>query len=72
MPHRVFEREERTFSSGCIRVERPFELAELLLDDPVKWNQESIQTLIASQKTATIHLPEHITVLLRLFQIPQR
>ncbi|MGD8959210.1 MAG: L,D-transpeptidase family protein [Desulfobacteraceae bacterium] len=60
----LFEREERTFSSGCIRVERPFELAELLLGNPVKWNQESIQTLIASQKTATINLPEHIPVLL--------
>ncbi|UCF90068.1 MAG: L,D-transpeptidase family protein, partial [Desulfobacterales bacterium] len=30
----LFEREDRTFSSGCIRVEKPFELAELLLDNP--------------------------------------
>ena len=30
----LFARDERAFSSGCIRVERPFELAELLLDGP--------------------------------------
>ena len=39
----LFERTERTFSSGCIRVEQPFELAELLLDDPVKWNREGLE-----------------------------
>jgi murein L,D-transpeptidase YcbB/YkuD len=39
----LFEREDRTFSSGCIRVEKPFELAELLLDNPAKWNPESIK-----------------------------
>lgn len=60
----LFEREERTFSSGCIRVEKPFELAELLLDNPTKWSQEVIQTIIASKKTTTINLPVHIPVLL--------
>jgi murein L,D-transpeptidase YcbB/YkuD len=45
-------------------VEKPFELAELLLDDPTQWNKESIKSLIASQKTSTINLPEHIPVLL--------
>jgi murein L,D-transpeptidase YcbB/YkuD len=60
----LFEREDRTFSSGCIRVEKPFELAELLLDNPTKWNQESIKAVIASKKPYTIALPEHISVLL--------
>lgn len=60
----LFERQDRTFSSGCIRVEKPFELAELLLDNPSKWNQESIKAIIASKKTYTIALPEHIPVLL--------
>lgn len=60
----LFEREERTFSSGCIRVEKPFELAELLLDNPDEWNRERFKALVASQKTATINLPEHIPVVL--------
>ena len=60
----LFESENRTFSSGCIRVEKPFELAELLLGNPVKWNQESFNAVIASKKPHTILLPEHIPVLL--------
>lgn len=38
----LFARAERTFSSGCIRVERPFELAELLLRDDPAWQPEKI------------------------------
>ena len=30
----LFEKDERAFSSGCMRVQRPLELAALLLDDP--------------------------------------
>jgi L,D-transpeptidase YcbB len=34
-PHRaLFEQADRAFSSGCIRIEDPLELAVLLLDDP--------------------------------------
>jgi murein L,D-transpeptidase YcbB/YkuD len=60
----LFESENRTFSSGCIRVEKPFELAELLLRNPAKWNQESFNAVIASKKPHTIMLPAHIPVLL--------
>ncbi len=42
----LFEKEERAFSSGCIRVQRPLELAELLLDDPKAWNAETIARVI--------------------------
>jgi murein L,D-transpeptidase YcbB/YkuD len=60
----LFDRTERTFSSGCIRVENPFEFAELLLDDPRKWNPESIQALLDSEKPQTIFLKEPLTVML--------
>lgn len=38
-----FSREQRTISSGCIRVERPFELAERLLTLNSSWTQENIR-----------------------------
>ena len=60
----LFEHKDRTFSSGCIRVEKPFELAELLLDNPAKWNQETFKTIIASKKPQTITLPKPIPVML--------
>ena len=37
----LYDQDQRTFSSGCIRVQKPFELAELVLNDP-QWNQQSI------------------------------
>jgi murein L,D-transpeptidase YcbB/YkuD len=60
----LFERDERTFSSGCIRVQKPFELAELVLHDPVRWNAASIETAKASGKTQTVHLEKSLPVLL--------
>jgi murein L,D-transpeptidase YcbB/YkuD len=60
----LFDRTDRAFSSGCIRVEKPFELAELLLNDPEKWNREEIERAIESGKTRTVFLPEPMPVLL--------
>ncbi|MGC1955994.1 MAG: murein L,D-transpeptidase, partial [Gammaproteobacteria bacterium] len=50
--------------SGCIRVERPFELAELLLEDAEHWNAERIQRVLASGQTETVHLASPVPVLL--------
>jgi murein L,D-transpeptidase YcbB/YkuD len=65
----LFDREQRTFSSGCIRVEHPLELAELLLDDSTKWNAESIAKVLESGKTQTVMLAEPLTVLLLYWTI---
>ena len=59
----LYEQDQRTFSSGCIRVDRPFELAELVLDDP-QWDQASIQQLIASGETRTVNLKRPVPVLI--------
>lgn len=42
---RLFNKRERAFSSGCVRVDKPLELAELLLNDSLKWNMDAIQKL---------------------------
>lgn len=64
-PHKeLFSQEDRTFSSGCIRIEKPFELAELLLADPLKWNLSSLMKVVSSSKTKTLYLPRTVTVLL--------
>jgi murein L,D-transpeptidase YcbB/YkuD len=60
----LFDRTERAFSSGCIRTEKPFELAEILLNDPEKWNQQSFKQVIDSRKTQTVILPKPVPVLL--------
>ena len=59
-----FDRTVRTFSSGCIRVKDPLKLAELLLDDPEKWNAAAIEATIDTKKTQTVYLKKPIPVML--------
>jgi murein L,D-transpeptidase YcbB/YkuD len=58
----LFDRESRAFSSGCIRVEDPLELARLLLRRG--WDEDRINDVIAAGRTETISLDDPITVLL--------
>jgi len=59
-----FEASDRAFSSGCVRVDRPLELAELLLADPSTWNAEKIGKTIEGGRTQNVTLPDKMPVLL--------
>ena len=39
----VFQRDSRSISHGCVRVERPFELAHFVLDQPDEWLLDRIR-----------------------------
>jgi len=60
----LFEKDERTFSSGCIRVERAFELAELVLNDPAQWTQQTMAEVVATKKMQTVNLARPVPVLI--------
>jgi murein L,D-transpeptidase YcbB/YkuD len=60
----LFARDERAFSSGCIRVDRPFELAELLLADPEDWSMAKIRAAVGSGETRTVKLARPVPVLI--------
>jgi murein L,D-transpeptidase YcbB/YkuD len=60
----LFEQDTRLFSSGCIRVQKPFELTELVLNDPVKWNKAAIDAVVATGKTQTVNLAKPVPVLI--------
>lgn len=64
----LFERNQRAFSSGCIRVMRPFELAELLLDDP-QWTWQRIEEVVKSKQTTRINLKKPVTVILMYWTV---
>jgi murein L,D-transpeptidase YcbB/YkuD len=59
----LFDRADRSFSSGCIRVENPFELAEILLGRD-GWTQERFSEVLDSGKERTVFLSEPVPVLL--------
>jgi len=60
----LFEKDERTFSSGCIRVQKAFELAELVLNDPVQWNQATMAEVVKAKAMKTVNLAKPVPVLL--------
>lgn len=61
----LFSRIKRAYSSGCIRLERPFELAEYFLQDNAQLTNENIPDILNSNKTTYVKLknpiPIHIT-----------
>jgi murein L,D-transpeptidase YcbB/YkuD len=69
-PHpELFDKEERAFSSGCIRVEDPLHLADLLLEHEADWSRERIDEVIASEKTTSVTLEKPIPVLLSYWTV---
>ena len=58
-----FDRTHRMFSHGCVRVEHPFALAALALDDP-HWTADALVAAAASGKTRTIVLAKPLPVLI--------
>ena len=60
----LFSRNQRTFSSGCIRISNPVELAEYLLKFDPKWTRDTIKTASTSGKQRVVNLPRAMPVYL--------
>jgi murein L,D-transpeptidase YcbB/YkuD len=60
----LFNQTVRTFSSGCIRIEQPLELAEYLLRADPAWSRPAILAAIDRGVEQTVRLPEPIRVYL--------
>ena len=64
-PHReLFDRPERAFSSGCIRIENPLRLAELLLDNPAQNSMSDLRAIVDSRKTQRINVRPKVPVII--------
>ena len=63
----LFGRSVRAFSSGCLRLEKPLELALLLLDDPARWSAETLAAELDRGATRTIVVGRETPVLLLYF-----
>lgn len=58
----LFARPRRDFSHGCIRVERPLELAEFVLADPA-WSHAEIERATRGDRTLRVELKVAVPVL---------
>jgi len=52
----LFARTARSFSSGCIRLERPLDLAAYLLRDLPSWTPEAVNDAVARLRDHTVRL----------------
>lgn len=59
----LFRFKDRALSSGCIRVEKPLELAHALLQHQ-RWDRNSIDEVIGQAQTRAVHLKDPIPVYL--------
>lgn len=58
----LFDRAARAFSHGCVRIERPEELAAWVLSGDPEWTPEAIQDALDSGRERAVELPEPIPV----------
>jgi murein L,D-transpeptidase YcbB/YkuD len=58
----LFQKTARAFSSGCIRIEKPVELAEYLLRGDPRWNRDAILNAIDRRVEQTVQLREAVPV----------
>lgn len=58
-----FARDARAVSSGCIRVEDPFDLAVLLLSDAPEWSPDKIRNAMQQTKEQTVLLKVPVDVM---------
>ncbi|MGB9464294.1 MAG: L,D-transpeptidase family protein [Candidatus Acidiferrum sp.] len=60
----LFSRSRRDFSHGCIRLEKPAELAEWVLRDNPDWTPERIRAAMDGEQTQEVALTHPIPVLI--------
>lgn len=63
----LFSRQQRAFSSGCIRVQGVFQLAQMLFEDT--GTQADIDSLIVAGETRNIHLKRSVPVILHYWTV---
>jgi murein L,D-transpeptidase YcbB/YkuD len=62
-PHQaVFEQTERDVTHGCIRLENPHQLAEVLLRETPGWSREQLEQRVATGETEEVLLAKPIPV----------
>nr|MDQ2694533.1 L,D-transpeptidase family protein [Pseudomonadota bacterium] len=59
---RLFNRNRRSYSSGCVRVSKAWDLAEYLLRDDPRWSRETLQAAASGRREKTVHLPQKIPI----------
>lgn len=63
----LFQREDRAFSSGCIRIADPFDLSKALLRNDTRWDDDRIRAAMNSGREQRVNLSPAVPVYLVYF-----
>ncbi len=63
----LFEKKERAFSHGCVRLAEPEKMAQYLLRNEAKWTKNEIRKAMNSSKEKWVALKEPVPVLITYF-----
>jgi L,D-transpeptidase YcbB len=63
----LFENEKRAFSHGCIRIQKPFELAKYLLRNDKQWTDEKIMLQMNRSSEKLVKLASPVSVYIVYF-----
>jgi L,D-transpeptidase YcbB len=63
----LFSEADRDFSHGCVRLEKPAELATYLLQDKPGWDRARVESAMNAGKEQRVDLPESVPVYLVYF-----
>ena len=66
---RLFNRSNRRFSHGCIRVEEPVQLAEFVFNDDDDWDANRVQSEINTGASKNVYLKQPIPVHIMYFTV---
>ncbi len=58
----LFQKTKRSFSSGCIRIEKPVDMAAYLLQTDSEWTRENIHAAIDSGETQIVRIGDPVPV----------
>ena len=58
----LFDHARRAYSSGCIRIDRPMQLARAVLARTADWDDQRIQRAVASSRTVRARLDQPVPV----------
>jgi L,D-transpeptidase YcbB len=65
--HDLFGRTERNLSSGCVRINDPFDLAYILIKYDEEWNAQKLNDLLVGGKESVVKLSSPVRVHLLYF-----
>jgi murein L,D-transpeptidase YcbB/YkuD len=63
----LFERVERDFSHGCVRLDEPLKLAQYVLRDQTEWTEEKIKAAMAAGVERSVALKQPLPIYLVYF-----